>query len=92
MKDPTHHRKKFIKKILHAPQEGLPEEFSNEVFRHELTQRQKKKQAKAHMKWERDHHIPIHPSEEERNRILKKRGDVRDYKKQGSVPKNIARS
>lgn len=86
MKDAIHHKKKLINKVLHSPIEDVGSEVSNDIFRKESPLHQKKKQAKAELKWERDHRNPIHKTEAERNKIHKKSGPVRDMKHEGHIP------
>lgn len=68
MKDISHHMKKFVRKCLHP---FVEDNIKEDLFRREQSLRQEKKQHKLHLRREE---IPVHKTEEERNRE-QRRGD-----------------
>ncbi|HSX38141.1 MAG TPA: hypothetical protein VLE95_04850 [Chlamydiales bacterium] len=77
MKDLPHHIKKLNRRIIRSDlreesieEGGLPQFWESE--------QEKRKKVKRTIRQERLAHIPIHPSEEERNKIMKHRVPVFD--------------
>lgn len=80
MKDLPHHIKKLNRRIVRSMhREELEEGFEMPAIPNwQMTERQKKKQAKQKMKQERLDHIPSDLTPEERNRKMKNRVPVFD--------------
>lgn len=83
MKDLPHHLKKLNRKILRSfhreelENEGFVESLPPIPVREQTEREMKKIKKRAHLK-EREERIPVHLTEEERNRKMKKRVPVFD--------------
>ncbi len=88
MKDLPHHIKKLNRRIVRSMhREELEEGFElPPIPNWQMTERQKKKQAKQKMKTERLEHVPSDLTPEERNRKMKNRVPVFD-RLNNAVPK-----
>ena len=80
MRDLANHLKKFNRKVIRSLHRELSEEEDSskgEPFPHRSPAGQRKKM-KRELRKERLAHVPTHPSEEERNRAMKKRVPIFD--------------
>ena len=72
MKDVAHHMNKFIKKIKPEISEKETEELLRKNLNVEESRKEKRKKEKIEMRKGREDHIPVHKSDEERNREKKR--------------------
>lgn len=72
MKDIPHHMKKLNRQIIRSERRIASEESLPDVPTWPDSDRQRKKKAKIRMRNETNARVPTHPTEEERNQIMKK--------------------
>lgn len=79
MKDLPHHIKKLNRKVVRsAKREEAIEEAMPDIPKRKPTERQVKKQAKEKIKQAKQARTPVHLTEEERNKKMKKRVPIFD--------------
>ena len=90
MKDLPHHIKKINRQILRSERREMIEEqslsYSEPPHARAQTPQQIKKQAKTRIAQEHKHQIPVHLSEEERNKKMSKRVPIFD--RNNAAPKH----
>jgi hypothetical protein len=73
MKDIPHHMMKFMQKMTKTLNTQVVDDNEVNEFEKKITPNQIKKQKKSNLRKQRCSRTPIHESEEERNKELKKR-------------------
>ena len=73
MKDLPHHIKKLNRRVIRSEQRESNAEELPPIPDYPMTQHQKKKQTKERVKQLHVNHIPLHPTEEQRNEKMRHR-------------------